>query len=119
MTNNYFYKTTCAEREGFEPSVRFWRTHAFQACLFSHSSTSPYVNIFPAGTNTVFLRNFDAFFLFMPNLYPADAFLFSTNGKRTNSAFSGRKYCKILRQFKIFIKNFSQRTIFSQIEALR
>jgi hypothetical protein len=31
-----------AEREGFEPSIRFWRTHAFQACLFSHSSISPW-----------------------------------------------------------------------------
>ena len=31
-----------AEREGFEPSIRFWRTHAFQACLFNHSSISPW-----------------------------------------------------------------------------
>lgn len=30
-----------AEREGFEPSKRFRRLHAFQACLFSHSSISP------------------------------------------------------------------------------
>ncbi len=40
-----------AEREGFEPSIRFWRTHAFQACLFSHSSISPWeckCSIFPA-----------------------------------------------------------------------
>jgi hypothetical protein len=29
-----------AEREGFEPSLRF-RKHAFQACAFSHSATSP------------------------------------------------------------------------------
>ena len=29
------------EREGFEPSRRFRRLHAFQACLFNHSSTSP------------------------------------------------------------------------------
>ena len=30
-----------AERGGFEPPIRFWRIHAFQACLLSHSSTSP------------------------------------------------------------------------------
>ena len=30
-----------AERGGFEPPKRFWRLHAFQACLFNHSSTSP------------------------------------------------------------------------------
>ena len=29
------------EREGFEPSRRFKRLHAFQACLIDHSSTSP------------------------------------------------------------------------------
>ena len=32
-----------AERGGFEPPKRFWRLHAFQACLFSHSSTSPWL----------------------------------------------------------------------------
>src|SRR5699024_7644544 len=30
-----------AEREGFEPSVRGYRTHAFQACSFDRSDTSP------------------------------------------------------------------------------
>ena len=30
-----------AEREGFEPSVRGYRTHTFQACSFSRSDTSP------------------------------------------------------------------------------
>jgi hypothetical protein len=30
-----------AEREGFEPSIRYKRIHAFQACAFSHSATSP------------------------------------------------------------------------------
>ena len=30
-----------AERRGFEPLIRFWRIHAFQACLFNHSSTFP------------------------------------------------------------------------------
>ena len=34
--NNLF-----AERTGFEPANRFCRLHAFQACLFNHSSTSP------------------------------------------------------------------------------
>ncbi len=31
-----------AERGGFEPPNRFCRLHAFQACLFSHSSTFPF-----------------------------------------------------------------------------
>src|SRR5262245_41034163 len=31
-----------AERAGFEPAVRFWRTHAFQACTFDRSVTSPF-----------------------------------------------------------------------------
>ena len=30
-----------AEREGFEPSVRFGRTHDFQSCAFDHSAISP------------------------------------------------------------------------------
>ena len=29
-----------AERKGFEPSIRYERIHAFQACDFNHSSTS-------------------------------------------------------------------------------
>ena len=33
--------TSLAERAGFEPAVRFWRTHAFQACTFDRSVTSP------------------------------------------------------------------------------
>ena len=32
-----------AERTGFEPASQFCRLHAFQACLFNHSSTSPIV----------------------------------------------------------------------------
>ena len=36
-------ETLPAERGGFEPPKRFWRLHAFQACLFSHSSTSPWL----------------------------------------------------------------------------
>ena len=34
--------TLPAERGGFEPPKRFRRLHAFQACLFSHSSISPW-----------------------------------------------------------------------------
>ncbi len=30
-----------AEREGFEPSVRYKRTHAFQACSLNRSDISP------------------------------------------------------------------------------
>ena len=30
-----------AEREGFEPSIRYERIHAFQACSFDRSDTSP------------------------------------------------------------------------------
>ena len=32
-----------AEREGFEPSVRFWRTLTFQASAFDHSATAPHI----------------------------------------------------------------------------
>ena len=36
------YTPDClAEREGFEPSIRYKRIHTFQACSFSHSDTSP------------------------------------------------------------------------------
>ena len=34
-----------AERKGFEPSIRFWRIHAFQACAFDHSATSLKLNL--------------------------------------------------------------------------
>lgn len=30
-----------AEKVGFEPTVRFGRTHDFQSCTFDHSVTSP------------------------------------------------------------------------------
>jgi hypothetical protein len=30
-----------AEREGFEPSIRFCRIHDFQSCSFDRSDTSP------------------------------------------------------------------------------
>ena len=35
-----------AERTGFEPAVRYTRTHAFQACSLSRSDTSPFNNDF-------------------------------------------------------------------------
>ena len=34
-------KVLNAERGGFEPPVRAKRTHAFQACAFDRSATSP------------------------------------------------------------------------------
>ena len=52
-TNWYF---VLAEREGFEPSVPFWGTYAFQAYLIGHSSTSP------SGYKLSYnLNNFNAF----------------------------------------------------------
>ncbi len=38
-----------AEREGFEPSIRGYRIHAFQACSFNHSDTAPDCFITPWG----------------------------------------------------------------------
>jgi hypothetical protein len=38
-SNRSFFRL--AERVGFEPTVAFWTTHALQACLIGHSSTSP------------------------------------------------------------------------------
>ena len=35
------YALYLAEREGFEPSVRYHRTHDFQSCSLSRSDTSP------------------------------------------------------------------------------
>ena len=36
-------KAISAERARFELAIPFWGTHAFQACLFSHSSISPII----------------------------------------------------------------------------
>ncbi len=36
-----FFPVGSAEKAGFEPAIHFWRIHAFQACLFNHSSISP------------------------------------------------------------------------------
>jgi hypothetical protein len=37
------YDECLAEREGFEPSIRFGRIHAFQACALDRSAISPVV----------------------------------------------------------------------------
>ena len=55
-----------AERGGFEPPIRFWRIHAFQACLFSHSSISPSAFLSKSGCkgtdNNRYLQIFPLFF---------------------------------------------------------
>ena len=38
---NLLFFNQLAEREGFEPSIRYSRIHTFQACSFNHSDTSP------------------------------------------------------------------------------
>ena len=40
-TQKGFLFKNSAERARFELAIPFWGTHAFQACLFSHSSISP------------------------------------------------------------------------------
>ena len=50
--------TLPAERGGFEPPKRFRRLHAFQACLFSHSSISPWRF---RGAKVIFLFRIRAF----------------------------------------------------------
>ena len=39
-------KRRLADGEGFEPSVPFWSTHAFQACTIDHSVTHPEIFLF-------------------------------------------------------------------------
>ncbi len=43
-----------AEREGFEPSIRFWRILTFQASAFDHSATAPHA--LEAGALTAWTR---------------------------------------------------------------
>ena len=38
----YIYGLCVAEQEGFEPSIRGYRIHTFQACAFDHSATAPH-----------------------------------------------------------------------------
>ena len=40
--SNVFALDVMAEREGFEPSIRFWRILTFQASAFDHSATAPH-----------------------------------------------------------------------------
>ncbi len=42
-----------AERKGFEPSIRYSRIHAFQACDLNHSSTSLWTIILTCYQNNV------------------------------------------------------------------
>ena len=44
-----------AEREGFEPSIRFWRILTFQASAFDHSATAPHAleGVRPSGMKGV------------------------------------------------------------------
>ena len=44
-----------AERAGFEPAIPFRGIHAFQACLFNHSSTSPFLTDGKDTKNTLFI----------------------------------------------------------------
>ena len=41
MNHSFLSRIKLAERTGFEPANQFCRLHAFQACLFNRSSTSP------------------------------------------------------------------------------
>ena len=41
MLQALIFNVLVAERPRFELGIRFWRIHAFQACLFSHSSIAP------------------------------------------------------------------------------
>ena len=52
-----YIKTCFAERGGFEPPNRFRRLHAFQACLFSHSSIFPFT--FSWCKSNIFILNSD------------------------------------------------------------
>ena len=45
-----------AESEGFEPSVRYKHTHAFQACSLSHSDNSP-CSVFQGGRSLSCFHN--------------------------------------------------------------
>ena len=47
VVSHYLYKVIHAERRGFEPRIPFRGIHAFQACLFNHSSISPKFQISP------------------------------------------------------------------------
>ena len=68
-----------AEKAGFEPAIRFWRIHAFQACLFSHSSISPHekeaffakkrvqITNYLLHTNTIYEKFYSKFAFYLLN----------------------------------------------------
>ncbi len=41
------FRAKVAEREGFEPSIRFCRILTFQASAFDHSATAPHIYRMP------------------------------------------------------------------------
>ena len=49
MRNHRIFQNL-AVREGFEPSIRYERIHAFQACSFNRSDTSPLVSFASGST---------------------------------------------------------------------
>ena len=49
VVSHYLYKVIHAERRGFEPRIPFRGIHAFQACLFNHSSISPRISFCEKG----------------------------------------------------------------------
>ena len=59
------FHSLSAERIGFEPTNRFRRLHAFQACLFSHSSTFPWLNFFRVAKLSISCQINEFFFLFL------------------------------------------------------
>lgn len=63
-----------AEKAGFEPAVRYYRTHAFQACTFSRSVTSPFAALFRAAAKdkpVLWREQYvkDVSHLFLPDVY--------------------------------------------------
>ena len=42
MLTSLLIRNLYAERPRFELGIPFWGIHAFQACLFSHSSIAPF-----------------------------------------------------------------------------
>ena len=46
-----------AERAGFEPAKPFRGLHAFQACLFNHSSISPIIRLASSKTTAKYEKN--------------------------------------------------------------
>ena len=49
-----------AERAGFEPAIRGYRIHAFQACSLDRSDTSPFINKLSKGARDYSMRSIAA-----------------------------------------------------------